>query len=280
LGIRLKLSVLLLFLLIYFVEARLYIFSNFLYPEKFSEQSKRISPGWDKALAKKLKQTAQKEEEKETQKVVKQAKKVKKAKQIKKQLPKELFIRSWLICGPFPNPGGRKKGEVVEDVRKVGCKGFDEDFLISQGGEINVEPREGMKQVYQGSLSKGKKHRCGWQVKESPEAMIDFYKQFDPYEYIIVYAVCYVISDETKDALIKLGSDDGYKLWVNHKLIGWDHIHRSSLPDQNTHRIKLKKGKNIILIKIDQDFGGINFYLRLTDLKGKALSRIRLALAP
>ncbi|MBL7170829.1 MAG: hypothetical protein ISS46_02410, partial [Candidatus Omnitrophica bacterium] len=119
-----------------------------------------------------------------------------------------------------------------------------------------------------------------WQVKESPEAMIDFYEQLDPYEYIVVYAVCYVISDETKDALIKLGSDDGYKLWVNHELIGWDHIHRGSAPDQNSHQVKLKKGGNIILIKIDQDFGGINFYLRLTDLKGKPLSGIKAVVKP
>jgi len=243
-----------------------------LYPEKFSEQSKRISPGWDKALAKKLKQTAQ--GKKETPKVAK------KAKQIKEQLPKELFIRSWLICGPFPNPGGRKQKEIVEDPRKIGCKGFNEDFLNSQGGEIKVAPEKGMRQVYQGTLSKWKKHRCRWQVKESPEAMIDFYEQFDPYEYIVVYAATYIMSDQDKDVLIKLGSDDGYKLWVNHELIGWDHIHRGSRPDQNTHQIKLKEGKNIILIKIDQDFGGVNFYLRLTDLKGKALSRIRLALDP
>ena len=188
--------------------------------------------------------------------------------------PAKAFIRSWLICGPFPNPGGRKQGEVVEDPRQVGCQGFNEDFLVSQGGEITVEPGKGMKQVYHGSISEGKTYRHTWQVKESPTAIIDFYKQLEPYEYIVLYAAGYVISDQDRDALVKLGSDDGYKLWVNHELIGQDHIHRGSSPDQNTHRIKLKEGKNIVLIKIDQDFGGINFYLRLTDLEGKPLSGI------
>jgi len=192
--------------------------------------------------------------------------------------PEKAFIRSWLICGPFPNPGGRKQGETVEDLRKIGCKGFDEDFLISQGGEINVEPRKRLWQVYSGRVGDKKIYKCRWQVKESLQSMIDFYKQLEPYEYIVIYAACYIISDQDKDALIKLGSDDGYKLWVNHEFIGQDHIHRGSAPDQNIHQVKLKKGGNIILIKIDQDFGGVNFYLRLTDLKGKSLSGIRLAL--
>lgn len=189
--------------------------------------------------------------------------------------PEKAFIRSWLICGPFPNPGGRKQGEAVEDVRQVKCKGFNEDFLISQGGELAIEPQEGMWQVLGGKL-----YRYKWQVKESPEAMIDFYKVLDPYEYIVVYAAGYVISEKPQEALIKLGSDDGYKLWVNHEFIAADHIHRGSSPDQNIHPLKLKKGKNIILLKIDQDFGGVNFYLRLTDLAGKPLTGIRSVLDP
>ena len=271
--LKLLTVLLVIFILIYFVEGALFTLSNFLYPEKFSAQSKKITPGWDKAIRKKLKQIAQKKKEAQPQKQTKKAKRDKK-------INPDIFIRSWLICGPFPNPGGRKQGEVVEDLRKVGCKGFDEDFLVSQGGEINIEPREGIRQIYSGRVGGKKVYRYRWQEKKSPQAMIDFYKELEPYEYIVVYAACYIISDRDKDALIKLGSDDGHKLWVNHKLIGWDHIHRGSLPDQNTYQVKLKEGKNIIFIKIDQDFGGVNFYLRLTDLKGKPLSGIKAVIEP
>lgn len=193
--------------------------------------------------------------------------------------PERAFIRSWLICGPFPNPGGRKYGEVVEDLHKVGCRGFNEDFLTSQGGEVNVEPRKGMWQVYRHGIG-GKVYRHRWKVKNSTSAKIDFYKVLNPYEYIVVYGATYIISDRSRDAQVRLGSDDGYKLWVNHELIAQDHIHRGSSPDQDIHRIRLRKGKNIILLKIDQDFGGVNFYLRLTDLDGKPLSGVRSVLAP
>jgi hypothetical protein len=193
--------------------------------------------------------------------------------------PEKAFIRSWLICGPFPNPGGRKKGEAANNLRKIKCRGFNVDFLVSQGGELKIEPQKGMRQVYKNGPV-GKEYRHSWQVKKSPSAMVDFYKMLDPYEYIIVYAAAYIISGRDTDALIKLGSDDGYKLWVNHELMGENHIHRGSAPDQNVHSVKLKRGKNLILIKIDQDYGGVNFYLRLTDSEGKPLSGIKSVIGP
>ena len=116
---KLKLLILLLviFIIIYFVEGALSTLSNFLYPEKFSEQGKKITSGWDKALGEKLKQIAQKKKDIQPQKQTKKTKRDKK-------INPDIFIRSWLICGPFPNPGGRKQGGIVEDLRKVGCKVF------------------------------------------------------------------------------------------------------------------------------------------------------------
>jgi len=187
--------------------------------------------------------------------------------------PEESFVKEWLILGPFPNPGGRaessnwKKKYQVDSkgwTWEVKCQGYDYDFLASEGEEINIVPRERSKVVWDTTP-------FTWKKIKSKTALIDLTSYFTSSEYVVAYAATYIHSDSPQEVQIRLGSDDGYKLWVNHHYVGGLHVHRNSGIDQNIHPVKLKKGKNLILLKIDQDFSAFNFYLRLTDPKGKLL---------
>ena len=84
------------------------------------------------------------------------------------------------------------------------------------------------------------------------------------------YCACWLDSDADKDVEIRVGSDDGYKLWINHKLIATVHEYRAMEMDQETHKVKLNKGKNLLLIKVDQDTGEYQFMLRVVGSDGKA----------
>ena len=87
---------------------------------------------------------------------------------------------------------------------------------------------------------------------------------------ILTYSACWLDSDADKDVEIRVGSDDGYKLWINHQLIATVHEYRAMEMDQETHKVKLNKGKNLILIKVDQDTGEYQFMLRVVTPDGKA----------
>lgn len=164
-------------------------------------------------------------------------------------LDEEGFIRDWLIVGPFPSEG-----------RWPTCSGFDKDYLENEGGENEIIPL--IRMVHKTAFESPD---VQWQGYHSPETRIDFYKMDYPLkEYIICYTACYLKSPEDRSVKLKIGSDDGYKIWLNHELIGKLHMHRGAQRDQNTYEVKLKEGINLLLIKVEQDFGGHDLFLRFT----------------
>jgi hypothetical protein len=170
------------------------------------------------------------------------------------------FIANWLVLGPLPNPGDRPDNE-----------GFNTDYL---GGEAAYTPAKGMEfKDPNGKIMK-------WQPYQSGDALVNFFDiPFLKLEYgqedILCYCACWIESDADKDVEFRLGSDDGYKLWVNHKEVGIVHEYRSSGTDQETYKVKLNKGKNLVLIKVDQDYGEFEFMLRVVTAEGKPVEGLK-----
>jgi hypothetical protein len=171
------------------------------------------------------------------------------------------FVANWLICGPFPNPGERPDNN-----------GFNTDYLKDNGGEVAFVPTNGM--VIKGGGIDGKAtvkfqpyHATGTDIIFGD---VNFLGIEPTQEKILTYSVCWLDSDADKDVEIRVGSDDGYKLWLNHQLIATVHEYRAMEMDQETHKVKLNKGKNLLLIKVDQDTGEYQFMLRVVTPDGKA----------
>jgi len=78
-----------------------------------------------------------------------------------------------------------------------------------------------------------------------------------------------VLEDITAVACI--GSDDGFRLWVNQEEMSKKHIDRGMRVDEDKIEIHLKKGENEILLQVTQIKGGWNFCFRLTDTSGKPI---------
>jgi hypothetical protein len=171
------------------------------------------------------------------------------------------FVANWLIAGPFPNPGERPDNN-----------GFNTDYLKDNGGEEAFVPTNGI--AIKGGGMDGKAtvkfqpyHATGTDIIFGD---VNFLGIEPTQEKILTYSACWLDSDADKDVEIRVGSDDGYKLWLNHKLIATVHEYRAMEMDQETHKVKLNKGKNLILIKVDQDTGEYQFMLRVVGADGKA----------
>jgi len=81
----------------------------------------------------------------------------------------------------------------------------------------------------------------------------------------VAYAVCWVRSDWPRDILLRLGSNDGIKIWIN-RLPAFDHqVTRAARPGQDTARTHLAVGWNEVLVKVDNFGGPWGFYLELVD---------------
>ena len=60
-----------------------------------------------------------------------------------------------------------------------------------------------------------------------------------------------------------MGSDDGIKIWLNGELVNDKWIRRISRIDDDIVPLRLKKGKNQLLIKIQNATGDWSFIYRL-----------------
>jgi hypothetical protein len=106
-----------------------------------------------------------------------------------------------------------------------------------------------------------------WQLVKTPKSgRVDLYS-FDPYELVVVYALAYVYSPKDQTLPLLLGSDDGVKVFLNGKEIHRVLMIRIAEPDQDRVPLALEKGWNTLLLKIENNFGGYNFYARILDLE-------------
>jgi hypothetical protein len=78
---------------------------------------------------------------------------------------------------------------------------------------------------------------------------------------VVSYLYREVESPAGQAAEILLGTDDCAKLWVNGKLVYTNRKHRAAVPEEDRVKVRLKKGKNAVLLKINNGDGDHGFYL-------------------
>jgi predicted esterase len=153
----------------------------------------------------------------------------------------DLSAASWILAGPFENP---------QDAR-LSCPGFYRDSLTELGGEANA------------TLAKGATVG-GRRVIEAKavSGAIDFKTYISPSDSVVAYAYTELDSSGGEYAL-RLGSDDGIRAWLNGRMVVDHHVHRSLNPDDEAIPLRLVKGKNRLLVKVDQGGGSWSFACRL-----------------
>jgi len=170
------------------------------------------------------------------------------------------FIRTWLLCGPFPNP---LPDEVEEYEHDDTCLGYFTDYLESVGGESGVKPAQGEKVPGPDGT------QCEWTLYSSPQDYIDLTKVYEQNQQVVAYAACHLICDSDREIVLGLGSNDGIKAWLNGTVIWDNHLPRGADADQDWVLARVKEGSNLLLLKIDQGLGNWGFYVRMLDRDAK-----------
>ena len=172
----------------------------------------------------------------------------------KLDLPKHFgFLMHWHIIAPFDN---------------TDRKGFDTVFAPET--EINLASS------YEGKEGK----KLTWQEYATSDdyGKVDFNTPFSPLKQVTGYAYTEFTSGEGRDAEIRLGCKNAWKVWFNGELLfGRDEYHRGQRIDQYSLPVKLKEGKNTILVKAcqneqEQDWTAQwEFQMRVCDSTGTAI---------
>lgn len=163
----------------------------------------------------------------------------------------DLRRAEWLILGPFPNlPSADSRAE---------CQGFQHDYLTSRGGEAKARFHKGQK-------------IAGYKIAAvtALQGAVDLLGPYPNSVNAAAYAYLEVTAARPYRAALKLGSDDGVKVWCNGRLIWSNHAHRALTPDEDAIAVPFKAGKNRLLLKIDQGDGGWGFTARFRSLREEA----------
>lgn len=155
------------------------------------------------------------------------------------------FITKWSMVGPFP-------------------WNQNEAFQKTPINEPNVDPSA----KYQAG---GKEVTWAPYTTQSPTGSIDLGAIFGASDNSTAYGLAKVTVPAEIDAIVKSGSDDGIKIWVNGKAVHENNVNRGALIDQDQAPIHLVAGENTILVQVTQGGGGWIGYVRLTKADGTIL---------
>ena len=139
------------------------------------------------------------------------------------------FLMEWKLVAPFDNTD---KG------------GFDIAYAPEKKVDVNA--------TYQG---KGDK-KVGWidHVTNDPYGNVDLTKPLGKLKGAVCYAVTEFTVDEEREVDFRLGSYNANKIWLNGKLLTANEVyHAATAIDQYRVRGTLKRGRNVILLKICQN---------------------------
>jgi hypothetical protein len=159
------------------------------------------------------------------------------------------YVVRWKLIGPFADVGG---------------KGFDA-----------VYPPE--KEIRFDAQYQGKKGKVGWKdsVCTDDYGTVDLNKGLEEVKEAAGYAAAEFLSDRDREVELRITSDNAVRLWLNGMPVGSYKIyHGGTQPDQYVDRALLRRGRNVILVKVCQNeitpdwARAWDFHLRVVDPAG------------
>lgn len=159
------------------------------------------------------------------------------------------YVVRWKLLGPFADVGG---------------KGFDAVYPPEKELRFDAE--------YQGN-----KGPVRWKdfVCSDDYGTVDLNKGLMEVKEVVGYAATEFYAERDAEVELRFTSDNALKIWVNGApTASYKIYHGGSQPDQYVNRVALRRGRNVILVKVGQNeltqdwARGWNFHLRVVDLAG------------
>jgi hypothetical protein len=140
----------------------------------------------------------------------------------------------WHYAGPFDNTGGN-------------------GFATSYPPELGVD----LAARYTGKGGK----EFGWTRKDFQDGTPQDLNLFGGSDATAIYLYREIVSGPM-EMPVSLGSDDTLTVWLNGERIVSENVNRAVAPDQSQPVLKLKAGKNALLIKVCNGSGPTGFYFK------------------
>jgi hypothetical protein len=166
------------------------------------------------------------------------------------------WMTDWKAIGPFENTGRAGFASVFPPEKSIDL----DAELDGKGGKVRWVPLKA----------------------DGDYGIVDLNKPFGPLKEVTGYAMTEFHSDKARKVELRLGSQNGWKIWLNGKeLFARDEYHRNMEIDQYRVAAELKPGKNVILVKVCQNeqkedwTKKWDFQLRVTDAIGTPVAQAK-----
>lgn len=163
-------------------------------------------------------------------------------------LQPDQFLTKWLVLGPLPISKEKLKPEDQETQKKA----FGVEF---------INPKLTSVKAGQSQQVGDKKYE--WRIVQAVEDIVDLTQTYGDSEFVVAYAWAEINAPEAKTMLMALGSDDGVKVWLNGQLVHENWIGRAVVKDDDLFPLSFKKGKNQLLLKVQNMQQAWGFCTRL-----------------
>ena len=104
---------------------------------------------------------------------------------------------------------------------------------------------------------------------------VDLVKAFGGGENVVAYLKARIVSPSAQEAMLAVGSDDGIKAWLNGEQVHANDVMRGIEQGQDKVKVRLRKGSNVLLLKVNQGGGDWAASADITPLGGKALGGVK-----
>jgi len=160
------------------------------------------------------------------------------------------FMKTWLVAGPV-----RVSNDTLEPGDSLQEKVFKTDIISG----IDVVPNKPVPPV----LIKEK--NFNWQLISMQGDIIDLDTFYKGKDFVYAYALAEIKASVPTNVMLGVGSDDGIKVWLNGKLVHDNWMPRGVNKDDDLIPLKLIKGSNQVLLKVQDIKGGWGFVTRMLD---------------
>ena len=155
------------------------------------------------------------------------------------------FIQQWSVIGTFPWEDG---------------KSWDTAYIAEPAVDLGA------------SIDAARDSKTWKPIKNTAETgRVDLRAHLADRDLCVGYAYTEIMVESETDAVLKIGADDGIRIWLNGEQV-FDHWRNGGLiVDEWQQPVHLKAGKNTILLKVSQNGMGWEFCLRLFKANGSVV---------
>ncbi|HVF84531.1 MAG TPA: alpha-glucosidase/alpha-galactosidase [Abditibacteriaceae bacterium] len=156
-------------------------------------------------------------------------------------------ISDWKIIGPF-------KASENDDLL---------NFSTPVEAELDADRVLDFSKTYGDSADKDNAGVLSWQEVQAQKGFVNLRRACGAVDYAVAYAYAEIESVHPRETVLKCGSDDGIKVWINGKIVHENDVQRGHSSGSDQAPIHLNAGVNRVLVKVSQLVGGWGFSVEI-----------------